>query len=136
MNLNNKSTDWIPFPDGRYRVIKAYLTNMTDTQAVAIEEMVVEAYTDRRGQRRIKGHGAVFNHLLVELLEEGDDVNLWLDLGDEFKFRLKTPDIRSGKLFMPHVKSTFQFYPRQPWDVIGATDFETTVDAFELLTSR
>lgn len=136
MTQHNKSADWIPFPDGRYRVMRAFLSDAAETQAVAIEEMLLEAYTDRLGQRRIKGYGSVFNHLLVELLEEGEDINLWIDLGGEFKFHLKAPDIKAGKLFMPQVKSTFQFYPSQPWDELAAATFEAAVADFKLLTNR
>jgi len=136
MTPQDTDANWIPFPDGRYRVIQAYLSTMTNSQAVAVEHTVVEAYTDPRGQRRIKGNGSLVNHLLVALLEEGDDVNLWLDLGGEFKFHLQKPDIKAGKLFAPHVQSSFQFYPRQPWEQITAATFEAVVADFKLLTRR
>ena len=55
MTQNNKSADWIPFPDGRYRVMRAFLSDAAETQAVAIEEMLLEAYTPLQLQYKTGG---------------------------------------------------------------------------------
>ena len=48
----------------------------------------------------MSGRGFVHNLLLVELLEDHDDLDMLLDFGAEYKYRLKAPTITSGKVFI------------------------------------
>ena len=116
--------NWIPFAEGEYLVDQA-LAIAPDGRAVAIENAVIEIFTTTGGQRHLKGSGRIQNILLVELLEDTDDLDLILDLGDEFQYRLEKPELQSGKFFAPDAKSSIQFRPSQPWKQIPPTDFAT-----------
>ena len=114
--------NWIPFAEGEYIVDQAFIV-ARDQRAVAIENAVIEIFTTADGQRYLKGNGRIQNILLVELLEDSDDLDLILDLGDEFQYRLKKPELQSGKFFAPDAKSSIQFRPAQPWEQIPSVDF-------------
>jgi hypothetical protein len=66
-------------------------------------------------------------------LEQNDDLDLILDLGDEFKYRMNAPRISAGKVFAPDVKSTLQFYPIAPWHQIPESDFEELLGRLKIL---
>jgi hypothetical protein len=89
-------TQWIPFAEGEYLVDQAYLLT-SDNSAAALENVIIEVYSDRQGKRHLKGHCRVRNMLMIELLEDNDDLDLLLDFGDEFKYLLKAPDLNAGK---------------------------------------
>ena len=118
--------NWIPFSEGEYIVDQA-LVITPDERAVAIENAVIEIFTTTGGQRHLKGSGRVQNILLVALLEDTDDLDLILDLGDEFQYRLKNPELQSGKFFAPDAKSSIQFRPSEPWEKIPPADFEKLI---------
>jgi hypothetical protein len=69
----------------------------------------------------------------VELLEENDDLDLILDFGGEFKYRLKTPEISAGKVFSPNVKSSIQFTPSTPWHQIPESEFDVLLSQLKFL---
>jgi hypothetical protein len=115
-------TDWIPFVEGEYLVEQAFMIS-PDNRAVAVEDAVIEIFAGPQGRRYLKGSGRIRNVLLVELLEDHDDLDLILDLGDGFKYRLRKPEFQSGKFFSPVAKSTFRFRPAEPWEKISSTDF-------------
>jgi hypothetical protein len=71
------------------------------------------------------------NLLVIELLEENDTLDILLDLGGDFKYHLTAPQISSGKLFVPDVKSTLQFSPQQPWRQLSADLFTKEVSALK-----
>jgi hypothetical protein len=71
------------------------------------------------------------NLLVIELLEENDTLDILLDLGGDFKYHLIAPQISSGKLFVPDVKSTLQFSPQQPWRQLSADLFTKEVSALK-----
>jgi hypothetical protein len=120
--------DWIPFDEGDYIVEQAWLINESDRAAV-MEDTVVQIFADRQGRRHLRGYGRIRNVQVVELLEDSEDLDLLLDLGAEFKFLLKRPLLKSGKVFAPDIKSTFQFNPVAPWE-------ELSVERFAELTGR
>ena len=124
--------DWIPFVEGEYAVEQAFIT-APDNRAVAIEHAVIEVYSGPQGQRDLKGSGRVQNILLVELLENSDDLDLLLDLGDEFQYRLSKPELQSGKFFAPHAKSSLQFRPSTAWEQIPRADFELLISRLEII---
>lgn len=124
--------DWIFFENATYLVEKAFLIADNNT-AVSLERTSIEVYTGAGGKKRLKGSGLIQNTLMVALLEESDDLDLILDLGGEFKYLMKAPNITSGKFFLPNVKSHLRFDPIAPWNQISGTEFEKRVDALKLL---
>ena len=124
--------NWIPFSDGEYLVEQALLLAGQD-HAVSVEGVIVEVYSDRRGQRYLRGRGRVRNILMVELLEDRDDLDLLLDFGEEFKFLLKEPNLQVGKVFSPDVKSALQFTPKIPWRQIQQTEFGEILSGLQIL---
>ncbi len=125
--------NWIPFTEGEYLVEQALLV-AGENHAVSVEDVIVEVYSDRRGQRYLRGRGRIRNILMVELLEETDDLDLLLDFGEEFKFLLKVPNLQVGKVFSPDVKSALQFTPKIPWHQIQRTEFEDILSRLHILS--
>ena len=125
--------NWIPFSDGEYLVEQALLL-ADQERAVSVEGVIVEVYSDRRGQRYLRGRGRVRNILMVELLEDSDDLDLLLDFGEEFKFLLKEPNLQVGKVFSPDVKSALQFTPKIPWRQIQQAEFGELLSRLHILT--
>ena len=125
--------NWIPFSDGEYLVEHALLVTGQD-RAVSVEGVIVEVYSDRQGQRHLRGRGRVRNILMVELLEDSDDLDLLLDFGEEFKFLLKEPNLQVGKVFSPDVKSALQFTPKIPWRQIQQTEFGEMLSRLHILS--
>jgi hypothetical protein len=107
-----------------------------EDRAVSVEDVIVEVYSDRRGQRYLRGRGRVRNILMVELLEDSDDLDLLLDFGEEFKFLLKVPNLQVGKVFSPDVKSALQFTPKIPWHQIQQTEFGDILSRLHMLDKQ
>jgi len=126
-------SDWIPFENAIYLVERAFLV-ADDNTAALLEKTSIEVYTGRNGKKRLKGSGLVQNMLLVELLEENDDLDLILDLGENFKYLMKKPNITAGKVFTPNVKSHLQFDPVSPWEQISESEFTKLTNSFKLLS--
>ena len=124
--------EWIPFAEGRYLAERAVLL-ADEGKAVEVEEAIIEV-SEGRGGRRLHGRGRVRNALLVQLLDEGDDVDLMLDLGGEFKYRLSRPEIQGGKVFTPGIKSFIQFRPRQPWEQVPEAEFNSLMSRVRILS--
>jgi hypothetical protein len=126
--------NWIPFENSSYLAEQAFLMAEDDT-AVALEKTVITVYTGKGGKQHLKGSGLVRNALVVELSEENDDLDLILDFGSEFKYRLTAPKIIAGKVFAPDVKSTLQFAPTSPWNQIPEAEFEILMGKLKLINS-
>jgi hypothetical protein len=123
---------WIPFRDGEYLVERAFLEG-SGHAAVPVEQAVLEIYTDPSGMRQLKGYGTVRNVRLVDLLEETEDIDLILDLGQGYLFRLICPSLKAGKVFDPEVKSLLQFVPTSPWIEIAPEAFQDLLARLEWL---
>ena len=126
-------SNWIPFQEGEYAVEQAFIV-APDDRAMVVEDAVIEVFQGPGGQRQLKGSGRILNTTLVELLEDYDDLDLILDLGDEFKYRLKKPELQSGKFFVPNAKSTLHFRPAGPWEQIAQPDFESLKSRFKFIS--
>jgi hypothetical protein len=126
-------TDGIPFDEGTYRVLKAFLIT-PELKAAALENAIIEIYRGRQGIRQLKGRCLVQNLLVVQLLEDTDDIDLILDLGGPYKYLLKNPALEAGKVFSPQIKSSLQFSPSRPWKKIPQTQFEKLISDLKLLT--
>ena len=125
-------SEWIPFENATYLVDQAFVV-AGDNTAAPLERTSIEVYTGRDGKKRLNGSGLVQNMLLVELLEENDDLDLILDLGENFKYLMKKPNITAGKVFSPNVKSHLQFDPISPWKQISESEFTKLTKGFKLL---
>ena len=125
--------EWIPFKEGDYIVEQAFLL-APDESAVLVEDAVIRVFQDRRGQRQMNGSCRVINALLVKLLDDHNEIDLVLDLGAEFKYLLKDPILKGGKVFSPDVKSTLQFLPKEPWEQIQEDKFESLYSRLNFLT--
>ena len=116
-------SDWIPFENATYSVEQAFVVAPDDTAAL-LEQALINIYTSKGGKKHLTGSALVQNIHLVELLEENDDLDLIIDFGGEFKYRLKTPKISAGKVFSPKVKSSVQFSPISPWEQLSESEFK------------
>ena len=125
-------SDWIPFEDAMYLVNQAFLVGEDNTAAL-LEKTSIEVYTGRDSKKHLKGSGLVQNMLLVELLEENDNLDLLLDLGENFKYLMKKPNITAGKVFSPNIKSYIQFDPVVPWEPVSEPEFTKMTAGFTLL---
>jgi hypothetical protein len=117
-------TQWIPFAEGEYLVDQAYLLT-PDNSAAALDNVIIEVYSDRQGKRHLKGHCRVRNMLILDLL---------LDFGDEFKYLLKAPDLNAGKVFSPGAKSTLWFAPTTAWEQIPENEFVERASSLRLIS--
>lgn len=124
--------DWIPFENATYLAEQAFLV-AADNNAALLEQTIINVYTGSGGKRSFSGTGLIRNILLVELLEENDDLDLILDFGGEFKYRLNTPEISGGKVFSPNVKSSIQFSPTAPWHQIPVSEFDALLSQLKFL---
>lgn len=109
---------WVPFAEGEYLVEEAFLA-APDNTALDLEKGVIEVFQDAGGQRHLRGNARVRPYYMVRLMEDSDAVDLILDLGGEFKYRLPRPTLRSGKVFSPDVKAVLQFSPTVPWEPLS-----------------
>ena len=125
--------NWIPFSEGEYLVDQALLVTADDS-AVEVEDVVVEIYADQRGLRYLNGRGRVRNILMIKLLDDSDDLDLLLDFGAEFKYLLKEPNLKAGKVFSPDVKSALQFTPKIPWHQIQQAEFGDILSRLRILS--
>lgn len=123
--------NWIPFAEGEYLLDQALLVT-DDHKALQIEDVIVEIYADRRGQRYLKGRGRVRTLQMVELLDDSDSLDLLLDFGEEFKYLLKDPILQGGKVFAPDVKSVLQFTPQNPWQQIPPDEFDNLLSQLQI----
>jgi hypothetical protein len=125
-------TGWIPFEGGRYLAQRAVLLTV-DGRAVELEDTVIEVSEGPGGKRRLSGRGRAPNALMVELLEEGQEPDLLIDLGGEFKYRMRNPRIQGGKVFARGVKSFVQFVPQSPWEQVPEADFNFLMARIRIL---
>jgi hypothetical protein len=128
-------TDWIPFEEGEYWVEQAYIV-APDKAAVALEAPYIEVAQSPLGKRHLVGKGRVLNLLVVELLEDSDDLDVLLDLGGDFKYRLVKPRISAGKVFAPDVKSTLLFAPVEPWMLLSVEAFAQQLAALKRIDKK
>jgi len=125
--------NWIPFAEGEYLVDQALL--VADNQdAMCVEDAIVEIYADQQGRRYLKGRGRIRNILMVELLDDSDDLDMLLDFGNEYKYLLKVPNLQSGKVFAPDVKSVLQFTPRTAWQQLAPDEYAHMISQLRIIS--
>lgn len=128
------NSQWVPFEEGAYIIKRAFLKGR-DQNAVAVEKATIEVYKTRDGMRRLKGFGMIQPFLMLEILEENDELDLFLDFGGEFKYHIEKPAIQAGKALAPNVETHVQFHPSQPWKQVPRDDFETIWGSLKFLQS-
>ena len=124
----------IPFEEGEYVVEQAFLLS-EGNDAVALENAVIQVSKDGRGNRYVDGYAVVYNLLMVEMLDDNETIDMILDLGGEFKYFLADPEIKTGKIFSPDVKSTLRFSLTTPWRQVPAAAFDALVSKLTLLSA-
>ena len=65
---------------------------------------------------------------------DSDDLDLFLDFGDEFKFLLKEPNLQAGKVFAPDARSVLQFIPQSPWQEVAPEAYADLMARLRILT--
>lgn len=125
--------NWIPFAEGEYLVDQAWLV-ADNHNAVLVEDVIIEVYADQRGRRYLKGRGRIRNIRMVELLDDSDDLDLLLDFGDEYKYLLEVPNLQSGKVFAPDVKSILQITPQTPWQQLTHDEYTRLLSRLQVLS--
>lgn len=113
---------WIFIEEGTYPVDSACFFTPGNT-AVVLKDAVMEVYLDGNLERRVRGSGMARNASIVELLEDHDDIDLLVDLGDQFKYCLKTPRVQGGKVFEPDVTSLVHFIATVPLQKLSLDDY-------------
>lgn len=124
--------EWIPFEEGRYRAERVLLL-AGEEQAVAVADAVIDVAEGPAGRRRLQGRGRVQNELMVRLLDESEDLDVLLDLGGEFKYRMRRPVIQGGKVFSPGVQSFIVFAPQTPWEQLAEEEFSSLMNRIRIL---
>ena len=124
--------NWIPFADGTYKTERAFLL-AENNAAVKLDDTIIEVNSDSAGQRQLRGRGRVRNMLMVALLEDTDELDLVLDFGDEFKYRLNAPDLQGGKVFAANIKSMLRFFPQRPWIHLPQAEFDDLLDRVKFI---
>jgi hypothetical protein len=115
--------DWIPFEEGKYLAERAFLVS-ADDRSVVLEKPYIEIFKGRHGSLHMRGGGLIQNFLMVELLDEHDHLDILVDLGSGYAYRLNAPQIQAGKVFSPHVRSSLRFVPCAPWEQLSTAEFE------------
>jgi hypothetical protein len=103
--------------------------------AVRLGDTVLEIFTGRLGKRQIRGQGLVQNTALVDLHEDGDEIDLLLDLGSGFRFLVKDPMLQGGKVFSPNIRSVIHFHLRRPWRPLSEKEYTARLDGLTFLSS-
>jgi hypothetical protein len=78
----------------------------------------------------------VRNALLVRLLDDAEDLDLLLDLGGEYTYRMRRPSIQGGKVFAPGVQSFLQFAPQSPWEALAEAEFNSLIARIRILDAE
>jgi len=133
--MGEKKGQWIPFAEGRYLAERAVLIADDAAAGVELADTIIEV-SEGRGGRRLQGRGRARNALLVQLLDENEDLDLLLDLGGEFKYRLRQPKIQGGKVFSPGTASFIQFLPSEPWEQVPEEDFNSLMSRVRILSNE
>lgn len=123
---------WVPFAEGEYIVEAAFLITPQNA-GLMVENAAIEVFSDSRGLRRVKGSGMVRPAMMVELHEEGEKMDLVIDLGEEFKYRMETPQLNAGKVFSPDIFSQLHFRPTRPWERISREAYRRILDQVDFL---
>ncbi len=113
----------IPFKEGAYLIDHAYLVT-PQRRSVALTDGVLEVYKDTLGEKHLRGRAFVHNASMVALLEDEESLDLVMDLGPGFRYRLPQPILQAGKVFEPRTWSIVHFAPSQNLVPLADLDYE------------
>ena len=125
--------EWLNIGEGKYFADRTLLVTV-DRSAVELKDTVIDIYKDRQGVRRLQGQGFANSLAVIRLLEDHDKLDILLDLGANFKYRLIAPTLSGGKIFAPDVQSSMVFVPTQPWIPLTEQDFASAVKGLKMVT--
>lgn len=117
--------------EGSYPIESAFLYT-ADNNAVSLEEGMIEVYLNGDNERRLRGSGRAYNRLIVDLLEDHDDMNLLLDLGESFRYVLDAPLVRAGRSL--DAMGLIHFAAESPVRKLDAKDFESIRSHLHVMT--
>ena len=123
---------WVPFAEGDYLAEQAFLKTPSNA-AMLIERVVINVYTGAQGVRGIRGSGMIRPAKLVQLHEDDDVMDMFIDLGGEFKYLLKNPQMNAGKVFAEDVRSAVQFFPSVPWEPVEEDVFAQILEKSDFI---
>ncbi len=124
---------WIFIEEGAYPLDAAYLVTAGRT-GVCVEDAILEVYLNGNGERRVRGSGMTINALIVELLEDHDELDMLVDLGEQFKYRMHIPSVTAGKLFEPGVKSLMHFAATGALEKLDPEEYRRITSGLTLLS--
>jgi hypothetical protein len=124
--------DWVALEEGEYVVLQAFVVSTTGS-AIALHDPFIEVFRDPSGRRRLTIRAYATSLKLVELLEDTDHLDVLLDLGSRFTYRLNEPRISGGKLFIPNVRSAVQITPASPWVSLERDAFDAEIAVLQLI---
>ncbi len=126
-------TEAIPFVDGEYLMEQAIFIGPGGS-AVQLQHPVLEVTTGRQGKRFVKGRAMMRPFLLVQLMEDGETMDLLIDMGSGFKFLAKNPAIKAGKVFAPEVSAIVQFSLTTEWEPISESGYRQHIETLSFLS--
>ena len=122
----------IPFKEGSYIIDDAYFVTPRK-RSVQLVEGILEVYRDGAGTKHLRGRAFVNNSLMVALLEDEDSLDLVLDLGPGFRYRLPQPLIQAGKVFEPRTWSIVHFAPSKDLLTVPDPDYDALLLSLHVL---
>ncbi len=122
----------IPFREGTYLVEDAYLVTPLN-RSVKLTEGILEVSKDALGQKHLRGRAFVHNILMVALLEDEESLDLILDLGLGFRYRVPQPILQAGKIFEPRTSSLVHFAPSTDLRPLTDTDYDRLLSSLKVL---
>lgn len=123
----------IPFREGTYLIEAAYLIT-PQKRTLELTEGILEVYKDTLGTKYLRGRAFVHNTLMVALLEEEESLDLILDLGLGFRYRIPQPRLQAGKVFEPRTRSIMHFAPSAGLVPLADADYEALLSTVTLLS--
>lgn len=125
-------TQSIPFREGTYIIEAAYLITPLN-RSLELTKGVLEVYRDALGTKHLRGRAFVHNILMVALLEDEESLDLILDLGLGFRYRMPQPTLQAGKVFEPRTRSIVHFAPSAGLVPLADADYEALISTATLL---
>ena len=123
-----------PFKPGNYIIDEAYIIPSGKFGvAVVIANSVLDVELDPKGKTIVNGYGFARNVSLVELLENHQDFDIIINMGDGFCFYLEKPIINAGKVFSPNVRSVIRFTPTNSFTQIPDEEFAEIKSKLKLI---
>lgn len=118
---------------GTYIIEEAFIISAGEPRrGVALRDAFLDV--EKEGNRTIvHGRATVRNFLLVKLLEDHEQLDMVINMGEGFKFYLQSPVIQAGKVFSPMIESTMRFIPSDSFDHITEKEYLALLNSVNFL---